>query len=186
MYFSTNYQISLLNPFLYIKIPISQSQHFCLLHLPPFPLSPSGLSKSFPPLYLSPSSLHNSSFLYFLLIPSPLLSFLSLLSSFLLRHTDPPFVSLLGSRPITSGCGSMERLRPQSIAGWSWRNPSRSSWTSLAMSLCSSSESCSTCRMFRGWSKKPPGKESSNTTYSMSDTRIPGLLHATTAANLFY
>ena len=70
---------------------------------------------------------------------------------------------LLYFRPITSGCGSMGRPRPRPIAGWSWRNPSRSSWISLATSRCSSLESCSTCPVFPGWSRKPPGKDSTNT-----------------------
>lgn len=96
-----------------------------------------------------------------------------------LVYRADPFVSFLGFRPITSGCGSMERLRPRPIAGWSWRNPLRSSWTSLAMSHCSSSESCSTCQVFHGWSKKQPGKEEwSKTTSTMSDTHM--LLHAVT------
>ena len=103
------------------------------------------------------------------------------LSCFLFRHLHPltlcttltsSFCLSLGSRPITLACGSKERPRPRPIAGWSWRNPSRSSWTSLAMSHCSSLESCSTCPVFPGWSKKPPGEESPNATYSLSDIYV--------------
>lgn len=77
----------------------------------------------------------------------------------LVHYSDPPSVSSAASRPISSGCGSRERRRPRPSAGWSSRNPSRSSWTSLAMSRCSSLASCSTCPMFPGWSKRPQGKE---------------------------
>lgn len=139
-------QISLLSQFTtFLQISVSHTKTF-FFHLAPFP----------------PSSLHNSSFLWFPFIPS-LVSFSSLFVSILWPHVPhwrSPFLSVLGSRPITSGFGSMERRRPRPSAGWSWRSPSRSSWTSLAMSRCFYSESCSTCQVFLAWSKKPPGKES--------------------------
>lgn len=89
------------------------------------------------------------------------LIYLALLYSFwftqLIFVSSPPVF-----RHITLDCGSKGRPRPRKNVGWNSRNPSRSSWTSLAMSHCSSLESCSMFPMFPGWSKKPPGKESSN------------------------
>lgn len=89
------------------------------------------------------------------------LIYLVLLYSFWLTQlifvSSPPVF-----RHITLDCGSKGRPRPRKNVGWNSRNPSRSSWTSLAMSHCSSLESCSMFPMFPGWSKKPPGKESPN------------------------
>lgn len=91
----------------------------------------------------------------------------------LVFHADlPPISPYLTSRPITSGCGSKERPKPLPSVGWSWRNPSKSSWTSLATSRCSSSESCSMCPMCPGWIRRPPGKESPHTVFkTKSSTR---------------
>lgn len=71
----------------------------------------------------------------------------------------------LAHRPITLDCGSKERPKHRPSDGWSWRNPSRSSWTSSAMSHCSSSGSCSMCPVFPAWSKRPRGKESPDTAH---------------------
>lgn len=179
MHFSTNYEISILNQFLCIpkRNPYFLSQYFQSLQFLTISfVSPSHSLHLFTSLHpactahlffaSSSSHPHSSCMLFFIV----LFPFTSPPSLDLMYHADPPSLSLLGFRRITSGCGSMERLRPRPIAGWSWRNPSRSSWTSLATSHCSSSESCSTCQVFRGWSKKQPGKECSKTTYTVSDT----------------
>lgn len=168
MYFSSNYEISIQNQFLCIpkEIPVS-----CLQ----FP------TISFVSVLSFPHFLHLFISLCFLVSPFPRCP-LSCHFTSIPRPCVPrwPFrLSPLAFRPITSGCGSMERLRPRPIAGWSWRNPLRSSWTSSATSHCSSSESCSTCQVFHGWSKKQPGMEEwSKTTCTMSDTHM--LLHAVT------